>query len=158
VDGVNVHTLPGAGYELFTFRRSARGWQAFVHPDYYGMLMFAHAFPAGARLLPVHAPAGPFKVWAAQGPDGRTRVTLINKDSRPHRVELQLSPSNQPAELEWLRAPSPAATTGVTLGGQGFGLETGTGLLGAPLTQPIAQLFGAYSIPLPAHSAVLLIR
>ena len=34
----------------------AAGWQAFVHPDYYGMLMFAQAFPPGAQLLPVHAP------------------------------------------------------------------------------------------------------
>ena len=48
VDGVNVHTLPGAGYELFTFRRTRAGWQAFVHPDYYGLLMFAQALPGRA--------------------------------------------------------------------------------------------------------------
>ena len=60
VDGVNVHSLPGAAYELFTFsRRTSTGWQAFVHPDYYGMLMFAQAFPAGAQLLPVDAPGRP---------------------------------------------------------------------------------------------------
>ncbi|MBV9805399.1 MAG: hypothetical protein JO130_19530, partial [Solirubrobacterales bacterium] len=90
VDGVNVHSLPGAAYELFSVRRTPAGWDAAVHPDYYGMLMFAQAFPPGARLLPVHAPATPVKVWASTGPDGHTRVTLINKDSRPHRVELQL--------------------------------------------------------------------
>jgi hypothetical protein len=158
VDGVNVHSLPGAGYELFTFRRTATGWQAFVHPDYYGMLMFAQAFPPGARLLPVRAPAGPVKTWATLGTDGRTRVTLINKDSRPHDVELQLPPSHVPAEVEWLRAPSASATAGVTLGGQSFGAETSTGALGAQQAEPVAQVFGSYSIELPPASAALLTR
>jgi hypothetical protein len=158
VDGVNVHSLPGAGYEPFTFRRTAAGWQAFVRPDYYGMLMFAEAFPAGARLLPVRAPAGPIKVWATLGPDGHTRVTLLNKDSEPHRVELQLAPSGAPAELEWLRAPGAGARNDVTLGGQSFGAETATGRLGAPRLQPVSQLFGSYSIELPPASAALLTR
>jgi hypothetical protein len=157
VDGVNVHSLPGAGYELFTFSRAGTGrWQAFVHPDYYGMLMFSQAFPTGARLVPVDAPAGPVKVWATLAPDGHTRVALINKDSRPHRVELQLPPTTAPAELEWLRAPSATATSGVTLGGQTFGLETPTGALPAPVPQPVSPVLGAYSIELPAYSAALL--
>jgi len=158
VDGVNVHSLPGAGYELFTFRRTATGWEAFVHPDYYGMLMFAQAFPPGARLLPVRQPAGPVTVWATLAPDGHTRVTLINKDSHPHRVELQLPPSSAPAELEWLRAPSASATDGVTLGGQSFGAETSTGALGPAQAHPVAQLLGSYSIELPPASAAILTR
>lgn len=159
VDGVNVHTLPGAGYELFTFSRaSGGGWQAFVHPDYYGMLMFARAFPPGARLEPVSAPSGPVKVWATLAPDGRTRVALINKDSHPHRVQLQLPPGTRPAQLEWLRAPGPAATAGVTLGGRTFGTETGTGALGAAQLQRVPDLLGSYSIELPADSAALLVR
>jgi hypothetical protein len=158
VDGVNVHTLPGAAYELFTFRRTAAGWQAFVHPDYYGMLLFAQAFPAGARLLSVHAPAGPVKVWATRDPAGRIRVALINKDSRPHEVELQLPPASTPAELEWLRALAPTATERVTLGGQTFGPETTTGRLPAPRLETVAQLFGWYSIALPPTSAALLTR
>ena len=105
VDGVNIHSLPGAAYEVFTFRRDSGGWQAFVHPDYYGMLMFAQSFPPGAQLLPVHAPSGPVKVWATHGPDGHTRVTLINQDSQPRTVELQLPSAGGPASLEWLRAP-----------------------------------------------------
>src|SRR6516162_5886026 len=100
------------------------------------MLMFAQAFPAGARLLPVHTPAGPMKVWATRAPDGSTRVALINKDSRPHRVELQLSPAPRQAQVEWLRAPTASATGGVTLGGQSFGTETATGRLAAPALQP----------------------
>ncbi len=159
VDGVNVHSLPGAAYELFSFRRTPAGWDAAVHPDYYGMLMFAQAFPPGAQLLPVHAPATPVKVWATYGPDGHTRVTLINKDSQPHRVELQLPPGEGgAATLELLRAPDITATSGVTLGGQTFGPETGTGLLAAPQTESVSQLFGWYTIELPAYSAALLTR
>lgn len=157
-DGVNIHSLPGAAYEVFTFRRDSGGWQAFVHPDYYGMLMFAQSFPPGAQLLPVHAPSGPVKVWATHGPDGRTRVTLINQDSQPRTVELQLPSAGGPASLEWLRAPGVAATTGVTLGGQSFGAETSTGSLPAPRLQPASQLLGWYSIRLPAYSAALLTR
>lgn len=159
VDGVNVHSLPGAAYELFSVSRSERGdWQAFVHPDYYGMLMFAQADPAGARLLPVNAPSGPVKVWATVAPNGSTHVVVINKDSRPHRVELQMAPSAAPAKLEWLRAPGPTATAGVTLGGQSFGPETATGRLTAPAWQPASALLGWYSIELPGYSAALLTR
>ncbi len=159
VDGVNIHSLPGAAYQLFTFSRDATGSRAFVHPDYYGMLLFAQAFPAGAQLLAVHAPAGPVKVWATRDPAGRTRVAMINKDSRPHRVELQLPPALGQAELEWLRAPRVAATDGVTLGGQTFGPETSTGLLaGVPAVHPVSQLLGWYSIQVPAYSAALLTR
>jgi hypothetical protein len=158
VDGVNVHSLPGAGYELFTFRRSATGWQAFVRPDYYGMLMFAQAFPAGARLLPVSQAAGPVKVWATLAPDGHTRVTLINKDSHPHPVELQMPPSLLPAKVEWLRAASASATSGVTMGGKSFGAVTSTGVLGVRHGQPVSQLFGSYSIELPPASAAVLTR
>lgn len=156
VDGVNIHSLPGAAYEVFTFRRDAGGWRAFVHPDYYGMLMFARAFPPGAQLLPVQVPAGPVKVWATHGPDGHIRATLINEDSQPRRVELQLPSVGGRAGLEWLRAPSVSATTGVTLGGQTFGPETSTGSLPAPQLQPASQLLGSYSIQLPPYSAALL--
>ena len=45
VDGVNVHTFPGAGYSLFLVTHSGGRWQAFVHPEYYGLLLFARAAP-----------------------------------------------------------------------------------------------------------------
>jgi hypothetical protein len=53
VDGVNIHTLPGAPYEPFTFSRRGTTWSAFVHPIYFGLMLFAQAFPPGAQLLPV---------------------------------------------------------------------------------------------------------
>ena len=33
VDGVNMHTYPGATYQPFTFTRSRRRWSAFVTPS-----------------------------------------------------------------------------------------------------------------------------
>jgi hypothetical protein len=157
VDGVNVHTLPGAAYQLFSFARQGARWEASVAPEYYAMLMFAHAFPPGARRLPVTGGDGPVKVWATRAADGTVRVVLINKDTTaPHTVQLQ-TPGLGGANLEWLRAPSADATTGVTLGGQSFGAQTSTGILPAP-TQP-APLFpflGSYSIDLPPASAVML--
>jgi len=160
VDGVNFHMLPGSHYELFTVSHDSAGaWQAFVHPEYYGLLMFSQAFPPGARRLPVSAPDGPVKLWATRGADGVTRVVAINQDpAAEHDVSVQLpGPAGAPGSLETLSAPSLDATAGVTLGGQTFGSETATGTLpGPPLTTPVIPAAGAYSIALPAASAALL--
>jgi hypothetical protein len=156
VDGVNVHSLPGAAYELFTFTNPHKGWQAFVHPDYYGMLMFAQAFPPGARLLPVTAPDEPLKIWATQTPDGHIRVEMINKDpSNAYQVQVQV-PNAGLASLDYLQAPSVSSTSGVTLGGQTFGNETTSGTLPPPHTLPAISVGGYYSVNVPAASAVLL--
>ncbi|MGZ4191317.1 MAG: glycosyl hydrolase family 79 C-terminal domain-containing protein [Solirubrobacteraceae bacterium] len=162
VDGVNFHMLPGSNYELFSVSHSASGaWQAFVHPEYYGLLMFAQAFPPGARLLQSTGAGGtgsPVKVWATQSGDGAVRVTLINKDpAAEHDVQLSVAGATAPGSLETLRAPSITATSGVTLGGQTFGDETTTGTLpGPPATTPVAPVAGTYTVPLPAGSAALL--
>jgi hypothetical protein len=157
VDGVNIHSLPGSAYEFASFSQFPGGWQAFVHPEYYGLMMFAQAFPPGAQLLPVTAPSGPVKIWATQAPDGTTRVVLINKDATAaHSVQLQLPGAESGASLEWLQAPSVDSTSGVTLGGQTFGDETTTGTLGAATTTPVTPAGGVYTVPLPAGSAALL--
>jgi hypothetical protein len=161
VDGVNVHTLPGAAYELFTFSHDSVGApQAFVRPDYYGMLLFEHAFPRGARLLSVSAPAGRVKVWATMGADGRVRATIVNKDTTAdHTVQLTLPGSQTEGSLESLQAPSVDATTGVTLGGESFGAETATGSLPGPETvTPVDPAGGSYTIDVPPASAVLLTK
>ena len=159
VDGVNIHTLPGAAYELFSFKHPKRGWEAFVHPEYYGMLMFTQAFPPGAQLLPVNvSPSGPLKVWATRAPDGKTRVVLINKDpSSAYTVRLQISGMTGAAQLERLQAPSASSKSGMTLGGQSFGAETTTGTLqGSPKTEPVIPVLGNYTVSLPAASAAML--
>jgi hypothetical protein len=160
VQGVNVHTLPNAAYQPFSFSQSGGKWQAAVTPEYYGMLMFAYAFPPGARLLPVTVPGGPVKVWATLGTDGKTRVALINKDATtPVVVELKLPGASTPGTLGRLTAPAIDATSGVTLDGQTFGVETQTGsLAGATQTATVNGSLGTYTVELPAGSAALLTR
>ncbi len=156
VNGVNVHTFPGAPYELFS-HPGAGPW--FVRPEYYGLLAFARAAPAGSVLLrTAPALAAGVKVWATRGPDGVIRVTIINKDAVTHDVTLsgRALRGAARAHLQWLDAPAvptapaagacPAAfaatdlcaTGGVSLGGMSFGHEgshgadaTSTGLLPA---------------------------
>ncbi len=157
VDGVNLHTLPGAPYELFTFSHTKHGWRAFVHPEYYGMLMFSQAFPPGAQLLPVTAPAGAVKIWATRSTTNRIRVVLINKSTTSAQtVSLQVPSAGGAASLEWLKAPSASATSGVSLGGRSFGTSTATGTLPPMRTTPTVATGGAYTITLPAASAVML--
>jgi hypothetical protein len=90
VDGVNVHTFPGAAYAPFSVSGRA-------YPEYYGMLMFTHAFPPGARLLPV-ASTGSLKAWATLTSGRVTRIVLINKDL--HRTEhVRLHAPGLPARV-----------------------------------------------------------
>jgi Glycosyl hydrolase family 79 C-terminal beta domain len=158
VDGVNIHTLPNAGYQLFNFTETGSGWQAVIHPEIYGMLLFAQAFPPGAHLLPVTIPGGPVKMWATIAPDGRTRVVLINKDpANPVTVQLALPQAAGAASVERLSAPSIDATSGVTLGGETFGDSTDTGTLaGQSQTETVDPVAGTYAVDLPAGSAALL--
>lgn len=159
VDGVNFHMLPGSNYELFTVSHDTVGnWQAFVRPEYYGLLMFSQAFPPGARLLKVAAPAGPVKIWATTGADHVTRAVLINKDTvASHNVLLTLPGAPPRGSLETLTAPGVSATSGVTLGGQSFGPETSTGTLPRPLViTPVSPVVGAYSVTLAPGSATML--
>ncbi|MBV9820074.1 MAG: hypothetical protein JOZ07_17215 [Solirubrobacterales bacterium] len=158
VQGVNFHMLPGSHYELFSTSRAGPAWQAFVHPEYYGLLMFAQAFPPGARLLPVSAPAGPLKVWATAGVDDTVRVVAINQDATAeHDVALTVPGATAAGSLETLTAPSLDATSGVAIGGQTFGVQTATGELpAAPAATPVSPAGGVYSVPVAPGSATLL--
>ncbi|MDQ6744539.1 MAG: glycosyl hydrolase family 79 C-terminal domain-containing protein [Actinomycetota bacterium] len=160
VDGVNIHTLPGAPYEPFTFSHDAGGWHALVHPSFYGALMFTRAFPPGARLLPVAAPAGPVKVWATRGADGHTRVVVINQQpDTPVVVKLQLPGAQAPLTAQELTAPGLGATGGVTLDGQSFGTRTDSGVpQGRPSGAVVAPTAGTYPVQVAPGSAVLLTR
>jgi hypothetical protein len=159
IDGVNVHTFPGAGYGLFTVRQAGGRWRVAVAPEYYGLLLFAQAAPAGSRIERIgSANGGAIKVWAARAPDGQVRVTVINKDtSAAHAVTVRAPATGGPATLERLEAPSPTAATGVTLGGQSFGAETATGTLpGSTNIAEVRPSGHAYTVYVPAASAALL--
>jgi hypothetical protein len=160
VDGVNLHTFPGAGYELFRIAQDGGRWTAAVAPEYYGLIMFARAAPPGSRLLRISGDAGgQIKLWATRAADGTIRVVAINKGVAARDLALRLPGSRHAATLERLRAPSLTASRGVTLGGQSYGAVTDTGdLSGARDVQPAKATDGRYVIHVPAASAALLTR
>ncbi len=122
VAGVNIHTFPGAGYELFKLRQAGGRWTASVAPEYYGLELFQDAAPPGARLLEVGVSGGTaVRAWATRGRDGRTRVVVIDSDPRRAAVvALRVPGSRGAATVERLEAPGLAAREGVSLGGQSF--------------------------------------
>jgi hypothetical protein len=155
VDGVNVHTWPTAPYQLFTFKKTQTGWQAFVVPEYYGLLFFAQAAPPGSRLVKAASSNPAVRAWATRAADGTVRVTLINDDTASAQsLTVNVGGAQGPASLERLLAPSATATSGVTLAGQAF---DETGVLAGPLVQAtVAPVSGGYPVTLPPASAALL--
>jgi hypothetical protein len=167
VDGVNIHTYPGATYQLFTFTHGRR-WSASVAPEYYGLEMFAQAAPAGSRLIATTITnAQGIKVWATRGRAGHTRVVLINESLDRRTIAVNATGAGT-ATLERLRAPRLSSIAGVTLGGQSFGngrssaapdggaSHTTTGLLaGRSSAAKLIARQGRYGFTLPAESAAL---
>ncbi|MFZ0377015.1 MAG: glycosyl hydrolase family 79 C-terminal domain-containing protein, partial [Solirubrobacteraceae bacterium] len=158
VDGVNIHTYPGATYELFTFTHSHGRWRGTVSPEYYGLLMFAQAALPDSHLLNVTATGtGQVKAWATRSADGTFRVVAINDGAGPRTVAVRLGKVGGAATLERLEAPRLTSRGGVTLGGQSFGGSTTTGLLaGKAHTESVAGAGGQYVFRLPGGSAALL--
>jgi hypothetical protein len=159
VDGVNVHTLPASVYQPFTRTRVGDTWRWSVDPLYYGLLMFTEAAPVGSRLLSISGSVAPqVRTWATRTPTGQTRVVLINEYRKRHEfVRVAIPGATQPAVLTALRAPSITATHDITLGGQSFGSQTDSGLLGGqPKLVDVAAVRGAYVLRLPPGSAAML--
>jgi Glycosyl hydrolase family 79 C-terminal beta domain len=158
VDGVNFHTYPKAPYALFTFKHAHGKWQGYVAPEYYGLLMFAQAAPAGSSLLRLSGSLGDVHAWATRAPDGTVHIVLINEDTaRSHSVAIRIAGAAGPATLERLRAPGVGARTGVTLGGQTFGTATTTGTeTGRPALATVTPGNGAYAVTVPKASAAML--
>jgi hypothetical protein len=164
VDGVNIHTFPKATYELFNFTRADGKWSGYVAPEYYGLLMFAQAAPAGARLLHTTGALGNVRSWATRAPDGTIHVVLINDYTAQSRtiavripLALRIPGATGAATLERLRAPGVTARSGVTLGGQSFGTATTTGLLSGPSDiSTVKPANGDYVVRLPPATAAML--
>jgi Glycosyl hydrolase family 79 C-terminal beta domain len=159
VDGVNIHTLPDAAYEPFVFRRIHGRWLATVRPEYYSLLLFAQAASPGARMLGVDETASTdVRSRATVTRDGEVHVVLINDSLATGHVVLVRPPAKaRDAVIERLRAPGAAATGDVTLAGQTFGNETGTGRLKGKLrtVRVDPDRRGRYLIRLPASSAAM---
>jgi glycosyl hydrolase family 79 len=156
VDGVNLHTYPGATYQLFTFTHRHDRWHAFVTPEYYGLEMFAQAAPPGSRLLRLSGSLGAVKAWATRGPDGTVRVVLIDEDASGSRtVTVRIPGVRASAALERLEAPGLSARSGVTLGGRTFGSTTGV-LAGRSTATSLRKTSRGYVVKLPQASAAML--
>jgi hypothetical protein len=159
VSGVNIHMFPGAHYALFSTLQTDASWQASVHPEYYGLLMFTQAAPPGSQLLPVSPVASKtIETWATIGPGNTIRLVMINDGSAAQALQVAAPQGFAgPATEEQLLAPGLNATAGITLGGRTFGGSTNTGTLaGSQQTAPIAPRAGSYAITLPAASATML--
>ncbi len=156
IDGVNVHTFPGAGYNLFQFTRTGGRWRASVAPEYYGLVLFARAAPPGSELIGVTGASPRLKVWATRARDGSVRVVLINKDiADSHVVAVRIPGLTGRASLERLQAPTAVSREGISLGGHSFGSTT-SGTLPAPVPQSVDPSRGRYVVSLPAASAAML--
>jgi hypothetical protein len=159
VDGIDMHTLPDAAYELFAFSQHDGRWQAQVRPVYYGLQLFAQAAPAGARLLSVsrRGADGGLSVWATRAPDHRLRIVVINKSETGRKtVSLRLpAGSATTVTVERLLAPSARAKRGVTLGGRTYGARTDTGQLAAPGVARARAAGGRVTLSMPRASAAL---
>jgi len=159
VAGVNVNTVPGSINEILGPEGTGSDERIRVHPEYYGMMMFAQAAPAGSRLLKLgtKTPHG-VKVWATRARDGLIHVVVINKrPSGSQFLRLRVAGAHGAAAVEQLRAPSVRSTGGVTIGGQTFGAETTTGVLAGPAEHhTVPSSGGGYPVTVPAASATML--
>jgi hypothetical protein len=160
VDGVNIHSYPGATYELFSFTRAHGKWKGTVEPEYYGMLMFTQAAPAGSRLVSVtETHGGQVKAWATRATDGTLRVVAINESGGARTVAVRAPAPHGQGTVERLQAPRLTSRGGVTLGGQSFGSSTATGLLaGTSRVSAVAPTGGGrqYVFKVAGASAALL--
>lgn len=142
IDGVNIHTRPRTPGELFTITHVHGNWRARIHPEYYGLMLFAQAAPPGARLLKVAGGDGKtVRIWATTAASV-VRVVLINKSTHDRRTIVLRVPAARMStgSLERLEARSAHSTRGAKLTSAG----------------PISARNGSYVIALPAASAALL--
>ena len=159
VDGVNVHTFPGAAYQLFAFKRQAGRWSALVEPEYYGLLLFARAAPPTSRLLEVKSTTPrSVKTWATEAPDGAVHVVIINKSLHTRLNAVVRMPGlAHVATFQRMTAPAAAAEHGVALAGQRFAAPSNTGRLMGPVqTYSLRVSAGGFHVTLGPASAALL--
>jgi Glycosyl hydrolase family 79 C-terminal beta domain len=159
VRGVNIQTVPNTINEVLGASFSKHTWHVRVHPEYYGLLMFAQAAPAGSSLLRLtgEPPVG-VKVWATRAGNGLVHVVVINKHLKnTETVRLRIPGVKGAPTVQQLRAPGMQARRGVTIGGQTFGSSTTTGMLvGHATSQTLQPSGGTYVVRVPAASATML--
>jgi hypothetical protein len=150
-DGVNLHLRADKINAPFAF--TARG--LFARPLLYGLIMFSRALAGGVGLEPSHLGAAHslhVSAWVVRTRDGGRHILVVDKG--PHAIRLLLRVNDSgPASAEQLRAASPAARFGVTLGGQHIGPRGQW--LGRPQTEPVIQSPRGYVVTVPRYGATL---
>jgi hypothetical protein len=157
VQGVNFQSVYGALNQMIHARHSASGWSVSVQPEYYGLLTFAGAAPAGSHLLRISGPGlAHFYRFAVRAPDRSERVVLTNVGAVARTIGVTASGTRGTGALSLLRAKSLSATGGTTLAGQRLSPHTGqlTGTPSLKLISPNAK--GVYAVRVPAHAAAIL--
>jgi hypothetical protein len=157
VQGVNFQTADGNVNQMITAKHSASGWRVSVEPEYYGLLTFADAAPAGSHLLRISSPGlAAFYQFAVRAPDESERVVLTNVGSVARTIGVSASGTRGTGSVSLLSARSLSATSGTTLAGQSLSPRTGQ-LAGTPsLTQVRPNARGVYAVRVPAHAAAVL--
>ena len=155
--GVNFQTVDGGFNQMIHAKHSASGWSDSVQPEYYGLLAFADAAPAGSRLLHISDPGlTRFFQFAVRAPEGSERVVLTNVGSVARTIGVTAAGTRGTGSLSLLSANSLNATGSKTLAGQSLSPRTGqlTGTQRLTLIRPNTK--GVYAVPVPAHAAAIL--
>ena len=154
--GVNFHTVPHANNQLIGATLSHGAWQMSVEPEYYGLMTFSQAAPAGSRLLSVSTPStGGLDTWATRATNGQIHVVVINTVGHAQAASLSVAGASGSATVARLRAPGLGATSGVTLAGEHLSASTGQ-LTGSPALTTVGPSRGAYTVEVPPWSAAIL--
>jgi hypothetical protein len=159
--GVNFDTIPGTWQSLISATQTKSGWRVAVQPEYYGLLTFSAAAPAGSRMLHYSAPNIPgLDVWATRATNGVIHVVLIDTTSHAISARVSIAGSKGNATLTRLSAPGLTALSSVSLGGETISPTTGL-LSGTPATTQLPAANGAYangtfSVTLPGAGAAIL--
>ena len=130
------------------------GAALFARPDFYGLLAVQQLLP-GAFLQLTDPDRGKLDAFAVNASTGALSVVLDNL-SGPVAVALHLpGPGYRSAAETVLRTSSPrglAATGEITLGGQRIGPGAA---MAPPAYRPLGLRHGSVTIPVEAHSAVI---
>jgi hypothetical protein len=153
IDGMNFHTglnIKCAYYSPLC--GTSVSYQYAPQPEYYGLL-FTRLLGAG-RLLPVTVKSGLNVTAFALSPvtGGGLHLMVENLSATPTTAALQLGGDPQSATVLALTAPSPLATSGVTIQGAQVAAD-GSFTPGAPSTVGCAQ--GTCSVAIAPYTAVI---
>jgi hypothetical protein len=158
VSGVNFQDVKHNLNQVFTPVQSSSGaWNVSAQPEYYGLLAFADAAPAGSHLLKLTFPDYPsFYAYGVDAPNGTHTVVLTDVGSSARTVGVTVAGGAGPGTVSLLTAASLTSTAQPTLGGETLSTATGqlTGKSSYTLVRSNAK--GVYEVRIPAHSAAIL--